>query len=150
MFKPETVIVNSKNESIALAHNLASKLIAGNVIAFKGDLGTGKSFLCRHIIKALCRQETNVPSPTFNLLQIYQTPSFDIYHFDLYRLKYFEEIYELGIEEAWEKHVALIEWPEIIEHILPQKTIFIEITTIGDQSRKIAINNATELTPNLR
>ncbi len=120
-----------------LAQNIANKIKKEDILTFSGELGSGKSFLCREIIKKLCGQKTKVISPTFNLLQIYQTKKFDIYHFDLYRLNAMEEIYELGIEDAFNQ-VCLIEWPEIIENILPQKNItkfYLNIT--GRKSRTI-------------
>ena len=68
-----------------------------------------------------------VPSPTSILLQIYKTGPFNIYHYDLYRLKAADEIYELSIEEAFDNNICLIEWSEIITHLLPESTININI-----------------------
>ena len=70
-----------------------------------------------------------VPSPTFTLLQIYDTPDFMIYHFDMYRLKSPDEAYEIGIEEAFIDGVSLIEWPEKIESLLPKKHISVTFKT---------------------
>jgi len=132
-------IVNSEEETILLARKIASQIKPLDVLAFEGDLGSGKTFLCRHIIKTLCG-DVNVSSPTFNLLQIYGATNFEIYHFDLYRLKSIHEAYELGIEDAFNHHVCLIEWPEIIRDLLPKSTITINIEMINDASRKILIN----------
>jgi len=132
-------IVNSEEETILLARKIASQIKPLDVLAFEGDLGSGKTFLCRHIIKTLCG-DVNVSSPTFNLLQIYGATNFEIYHFDLYRLKSIHEAYELGIEDAFNHHVCLIEWPEIIRDLLPKSTITINIEMVNDASRKILIN----------
>ena len=99
----------------------------------------GKTFLCRQIIKQLCGYETNVTSPTFNLLQIYDWNDCSIYHYDLYRLKNPSEIYELGIEEAMTANVCLIEWPELIKAILPNDIIAINIEIVDDNKRRVFV-----------
>jgi tRNA threonylcarbamoyladenosine biosynthesis protein TsaE len=133
-------ILKSESDTIELAINIAAQIKKGSIVTFNGDLGSGKTFFCRHIIKFLCGSDTKVVSPTFNLLQIYQAKKFEIYHFDLYRLKHLEEIYELGIEEALAGHVCLIEWPSIIDNILPQDTISIKISTVNDTTRLAKIS----------
>lgn len=136
-----------KNESQSknLAQKIANNIKPYDVIAFTGELGSGKTFFCKQIIKSLCGQNTNVPSPTFNLLQLYDYNKCSIYHFDLYRLKHQREIYELGIEEAFASHISLIEWPEIINNILPQDTIRINIEIVDSTIRKISINHSMHL-----
>lgn len=133
-------ILNSEDDSIKLAIGIARQIKKGSVVTFSGDLGSGKTFFCRHIIKHLCGNHTKVVSPTFNLLQIYQAGSFDIYHFDLYRVNYLEEIYELGIEEAFADQVCLIEWPFIIDNILPHDVISIKISIINEVTRLVIIS----------
>lgn len=134
-------IANSKQDSQNIAIKIAKTIKPQDILAFSGDLGAGKSFFCREIIKELCGPNTKVSSPTFNLLQIYTAQDFDIYHFDLYRLKHKDEIYELGIEEAFSSHITLIEWPEIIISLLPSDTIFINIEIIADEKRCISIKS---------
>ena len=95
----------------------------------------GKSVFARAFIQKLCGK-TDVPSPTFTLVQMYDAPNFEVYHFDLYRLKSPEEIFELGIEEAMYEGVCLIEWPEKMGGYLPQKAVKIEITPY-ENGRKI-------------
>ncbi len=118
-------LINTEEDTRAIARKVASALKAGDVIALIGDLGAGKTFFAREIIRFFCGEDFIVPSPTFTLLQSYKTKDFEIYHYDLYRLKHPSEIYELGIEEALHDNVGLIEWPEIIADLLPQSTIFI-------------------------
>jgi tRNA threonylcarbamoyladenosine biosynthesis protein TsaE len=130
-------ILESEDDTKNLAIKIANTIKKGSIITFSGDLGSGKTFLCRQIIKNLCGQNTKVISPTFNLLQIYQAEDFEIYHYDLYRLKHLEEIYELGIEEAFADHVCLIEWPFIINNILPKDTVSIKIYIISDTTRLV-------------
>lgn len=134
-------ILLTEEDSKELAKRIALNIKPNDIITFTGDLGSGKSFFCREIIKNLCGKNTNVISPTFNLLQIYDAKDFSIYHFDLYRLEHESEIYELGIEEAFSEHVCLIEWPELIKNILPKESININIEIIDDTSRRVLIEN---------
>lgn len=137
----QELILKTEEETKKLAIKLATQIKKGSIIAISGSLGTGKTFLCRHIIRYLCGKEVKVISPTFNLLQIYLAKNFEIYHFDLYRLQDLEEIYELGIEEAFSgNHVCLIEWPEIISNILPKNTISIKISINSDNTRSVSIH----------
>lgn len=116
-------LINTEEDTRAIARKVASALKAGDVIALLGDLGAGKTFFAREIIRFFCGADLIVPSPTFTLLQIYETQQFNIYHYDLYRLKSADEIYELGIEEALHNNICLIEWPDIISHLLPKSTV---------------------------
>ena len=133
------MILNNEQESIAFAQDFAKGLKAGDIVLFTGDLGSGKTFLCREIIKYFCGSNIDVVSPTFNLLQTYETSSFIIYHYDLYRLKSQEEIYELGIDEALQNNLSLIEWPEIISNLLPKTSIKLNLQIIEDNKRSITI-----------
>lgn len=134
----QEIIIHSEDSMAEFAHNFASSLKRGDVVVFKGGLGAGKSFVCRHIIQYLMQKKVNVISPTFNLLQIYERDDYSIYHYDLYRLKNFEEVFELGIEDALTNNICLIEWPEIIESILPKDTIYIDLEILSDTARKVS------------
>ena len=136
--KNQEFTVTSENESKELAHKIALGVKPGDVIAFIGDLGAGKSFFCRQIIKFLCGEDTKIISPTFNLLQTYDYDDCTIYHYDLYRLENVSEIYELGIEEALSNNIILIEWPELVEHLLPDDFLCINIKIIDDARRIIS------------
>jgi len=135
---PKEIHINNEDNSKELARKIARNMKAGTVIAFNGDLGAGKSCCCREIIKSLCGEDTKVISPTFNLLQTYETNDFTIYHYDLYRLEHISEIYELGIEDALSGNVILIEWPEIAMSLLPPDIINIQIDIIDDQKRLVS------------
>ncbi len=87
----------------------------------------GKSVFSRAFIQHFLGN-VDVPSPTFTLLQTYEAPDYEIYHFDLYRLKDPEEIFELGMEEAMYNGVCLIEWPEKMGGYLPKRAITVKIT----------------------
>ena len=120
-------LTHSVEETAALARKIAFHLSSRDVILLKGDLGAGKSTFARALIQALCGDKTEVPSPTFTLVQTYEAPRFLVWHFDLYRLKHPEEVYELGIEEAYGNGVSLIEWPERLGNNLPKGVLEIEL-----------------------
>ncbi len=132
-------IVSSEEETIQIAQNLAQQVSCGTVIALYGTLGAGKTAFCRGFIQSLTHQSTEVPSPTFTLLQIYDTPLYPVYHFDMYRLKTPDEAYEIGIEDAFAEGVCLIEWPEKLGYLLPKKHISVTIDILPDKKRQITI-----------
>ncbi len=127
----------TEKETKLLGERLASIAKMGDVFALYGTLGMGKSILARAFIQKLT-QAKDVPSPTFTLLQTYQCSDFDIYHFDLYRIKSPEEIFEIGIEDAIYGGVSLIEWPEKMGGYIPKDIFKIEIKPFGN-GRKITI-----------
>ena len=101
-----------------LAVSFASQVSNGSVILLKGDLGSGKTTFAQFFIYEVCGIKDVVTSPTFNLVHQYKSANFDLWHFDLYRLKTVEEVYEIGLEDALKYGVVIIEWPELIEDIL--------------------------------
>lgn len=142
----DAFICKNEDETARLGAVLSKVCRKGDVFALYGTLGMGKSVFARAFIQELCGM-TDVPSPTFTLVQMYDAPDFEIYHFDLYRLKSAEEIFELGMEEALYEGVCLIEWPEKMAGYLPRKAIKIEITPDG-QGRKIEMTFNDEETYN--
>jgi len=104
-----------------LGATLAERLRVGDVVGLKGELGAGKTTLARAIIRAAAGdRELIVPSPTFTLVEVYETPRGSFWHFDLYRLDAAEQVYELGWEEALAEGIALVEWPERLGKLLPK------------------------------
>ncbi len=136
--------VFSLEETKLLASMLAQKAKRGDCYCLIGDLGAGKTEFARAFIRTLMGQNIAVASPTFNILQIYEASGFGIrdsvYHFDLYRLKNASELEEIGLEDAFEKGITLIEWPEIAAGILPAQRMEIRIEILGENARKISIN----------
>jgi tRNA threonylcarbamoyladenosine biosynthesis protein TsaE len=118
----------------ALAHALAICLRVGDAILLRGELGAGKSTFARALIRKLTRPDEDVPSPTFTLVQTYPTRDFELYHFDLYRLTDPDEAYELGLFEALDEGVALIEWPQRLGDRLPEDRFEIELTRSGESA----------------
>ena len=113
-------VLANEAETEALGASLAEIAIAGDIIALKGTLGSGKSVLARAFIRKYFKTTETVPSPTFTLVQTYDMGLVPVYHFDLYRIINPEETIELGIEEAFSDGISLIEWPERLESYLPK------------------------------
>ena len=128
-------ISKTEEETFKIAAQLAKTATPGMVFALYGTLGAGKSAFCRGFIQSLCPLVQDVPSPTFTILQTYESKDFDIYHFDMYRLKKEEEAFEIGIEDAFIDGVCLIEWPKYISHLIPEDIISIRISNLGDDNR---------------
>ncbi|MFC2086168.1 tRNA (adenosine(37)-N6)-threonylcarbamoyltransferase complex ATPase subunit type 1 TsaE [Bacteroidota bacterium] len=110
------------------------------IIAFYGDMGVGKTTF----IKALCKELDvidTVSSPTFSLVNEYKTKeSNSIYHFDFYRINSIEEVYDLGYEEYfYSGNICFIEWPELIEELMPENCLKVRILENQDGSRTIEI-----------
>ena len=126
MYKYELKNINL-SQMKQLATNIAKVFVAGDVVALNGDLGAGKSTLARFIIQSFLGDETNVPSPTFTLVQTYEAKKFDIWHMDLYRLEEPTQIIELGVEEAFSNSLCLIEWAEKGQGFLPREIMNINI-----------------------
>lgn len=108
------------------------------VLAFYGKMGAGKTTF----IKALCRQLNvvdQVNSPTFAIVNDYETANQShVYHFDFYRIKNLEEAYDFGYEDYfYSGNFCLIEWPELVEPILPENTLMVTIQVSDDNSRTV-------------
>ena len=126
-----------------LGNDLSRALIKGDVLALHGDLGAGKTSLSRAIIRSLADDpDLDVPSPTFTLVQSYDT-KLPVAHFDLYRLNDASELDELGLDEALGIGIALIEWPERAGDTLPASTIHLAISHKGD-GRHVEISGPVE------
>jgi tRNA threonylcarbamoyladenosine biosynthesis protein TsaE len=121
----------------ALGATLAARLKQGDIVGLKGDLGAGKTTLARAIVRAAAGDpDLIVPSPTFTLVEVYDTPRGTFWHFDLYRLDSPDQVYELGWEEALAEGVVLMEWPERLGPLLPQH-LSVTLEVDGDGRRAL-------------
>jgi len=110
-----------------------------NLFYFKGNLGAGKTTLIQKICLAL-GSEDRIVSPSFALVNIYNSLKGEIYHIDLYRLEDMEEAIDLGIEDyLYSPNYCFVEWPELIENISPEEFFEINIEILDDFKRKIII-----------
>ena len=124
----------------ALGATLAARLKPGDVVGLKGHLGAGKTTLARAIIRAAAADpDLIVPSPTFTLVEVYDTPRGSYWHFDLYRLDDPQQVYELGWEEALAEGVILLEWPERLGPLLPQH-LSVTLELASDDGRRAVLD----------
>ncbi|WP_404417229.1 tRNA (adenosine(37)-N6)-threonylcarbamoyltransferase complex ATPase subunit type 1 TsaE [Brevundimonas vesicularis] len=119
----------------ALGQAIAPRLAAGDSLLLYGPLGMGKSTLARGLIRALTTPDEDVPSPTFTLVQFYESDP-PVAHFDLYRLTRPEEAFEIGLDEALDEGCAVIEWPQRLGddpgRFLGADQLIVEISEQGD------------------
>ena len=115
-----------------LGRAIADGLGRGDVVALDGALGVGKSVLARAIITHFFPDESEMPSPTFTLVQGYGPETgVQVMHFDLYRLDGPHDALELGIEEAFADAVSLVEWPQRLGGMLPARALFVTLEMVG-------------------
>ncbi|MDE6086990.1 MAG: tRNA (adenosine(37)-N6)-threonylcarbamoyltransferase complex ATPase subunit type 1 TsaE [Oscillospiraceae bacterium] len=132
-------MTNSPEESISLAYSLGKILRPGDVIAYSGDLGAGKTTFTRGLASGMGLTDL-VTSPTFNLVHVYGRPPLQLCHFDMYRITNPGELETTGYYDYLpEESVFAIEWSENIISALPKNLIRIRIETLGEESRKIIL-----------
>ena len=141
--------ISSLQETENVARFLSFFLKKRDVLALKGDLGMGKTTFSRFLIQILSKEKCIVPSPTFTLVQTYETSQGTIYHFDAYRLNDPEEIIEIGLEDALEKGISLIEWPEKVESFLPPKRLTLDFH-LSQNERQLFVYGDTTWKERLR
>ena len=136
--------ITNPADTLKLANTIAKLATPGIPILLYGTLGVGKTFFTTALIRTLTNNPNeNVPSPTFSILQQYTCPIGPISHYDLYRIKDANELFELNIDEALSSHITIIEWPEIIADYITENFSYIALHfTLKDNIRtvKIAIN----------
>jgi len=130
-------ITKSEAETRSLGERIAGQLKPGDVVLLEGGLGAGKSELARGIARGLGVTET-VTSPSFTILNVYESGRCPLYHFDWYRLESAEELYELGMDEyLGGDGVAVVEWPEICPEAVPENAMRIRLEAVGENERQI-------------
>ena len=134
-------VSNSREDTIKIAYEFARSLKKGDIVCLTGDLGAGKTAFVSGVAKAL-GYKGYTSSPTFTLINEYMA-DIPIYHFDVYRIDFSDEMYDIGIDDyLFGDGICLIEWPQKIEDILPDNTISVKITKnvdISDDYREILI-----------
>ena len=136
------MITDSENETKNFGFEIAKKLKGGDILLLAGDLGAGKTVLAKGIAKGL-GITAQITSPTFSLMNVYETKTGRLAHIDTYRLKNEKELVEIGAEDYLGKPdtICIVEWPEKIAGVLKnRKTILLRIAHKDLHRRKITVD----------
>lgn len=129
-------------ETAALGARLAGLARPGDCILLEGAIGAGKSHLARAFIRARLGRQEEVPSPTFTLVQVYDA-GVEIWHADLYRLSHPDEVWELGLDEAFDRAITLVEWPDRLGGHLPPNALRLRLDPWGE-GRKATLSGGRD------
>lgn len=124
-------------DTVALGTRLARVAQPGDCILLSGPIGVGKSTLARAFIRARCGAGEEVPSPSFTLVQVYEDGATEIWHADLYRLSHPDEVWELGLDEAFTRAICLVEWPDRLGKHLPAGALHMTLEADGEGRRAV-------------
>lgn len=119
-------------ETEALGRRLAALAVPGDAILLEGPIGAGKSCLARAFIRARLGEAEEVPSPTFTLVQVYDDDGTEIWHADLYRLTHPDEVWELGLDQAFVTAICLVEWPDRLGSHAPPDALTLRLEAMGE------------------
>ena len=130
-------ILKNEEDTAALGASIAEGLKPGAVIALTGDLGAGKTTLTKAVARALGVTET-LTSPTFTIVQEYESGRMPVYHFDVYRVHGEDDLFELGFDDYLHgRGVCLIEWADLIEDLLPNDAMRIRLEYGAHEDERI-------------
>ena len=133
--------VDRPEDMRALGEGVGSLLDAGDVVSLTGDLGAGKTQFVRGLVRGLGGNPRSVSSPTFVLLNVYDTGRLSVYHLDAYRVGGAEDFETIGFTELLDQGgVVIVEWPERVAELLPPGAIHVRIEPTGQMSRRIDIH----------
>ena len=139
----KTLISNGPLETKALALRIRENLKNGDIVLLKGEIGAGKSHFARSLIQAAMDKVEDVPSPTFTLVQTYDTLVGSIWHADLYRLSDQSEVFELGLIDAFGNDIVLIEWPDRLGYLEPKDALTIELVILENDKREVIFSTSS-------
>lgn len=133
MAKPPLMInLKTPAQTARLAAEIGARLVAGDCILLNGPVGAGKTHFARSLIQSLMETCEDVPSPTFTLVQTYDTSAGEVWHADLYRITSPTEIEELGLTEAFHQAICLVEWPENLGELTPGNALHLTLLPDAD------------------
>ena len=133
---PLTLSLSSPDHTAEAARHLATMLQPGDVVLVNGPVGAGKSHFCRSVIAPLLIEPEDIPSPTFTLVQSYDTRNGTLWHSDLYRVTSTQEIEELGLIDAFQDAICLVEWPDRLGELAPTDALSIKLSNGPDENSR--------------
>ncbi|WP_417723227.1 tRNA (adenosine(37)-N6)-threonylcarbamoyltransferase complex ATPase subunit type 1 TsaE [Salipiger sp.] len=129
--------LTSPEATCAFATRLGGRLQPGDVLLLDGGIGAGKTHFARCLVQSLQDAPEDVPSPTFTLVQVYDTRKGEIWHADLYRLSDPDQCAELGLADAFDSAICLVEWPDRLEDLTPTEALSLSFAPAADDSARI-------------
>jgi tRNA threonylcarbamoyladenosine biosynthesis protein TsaE len=129
--------LHDADHTAGLARTLGRVLKPGDTILLTGNVGAGKTHFARALILSLLSHPEDIPSPTFTLVQTYESTRGMIWHADLYRLSSSYEVEELGLSDAFHDAICLVEWPDRLGSLSPDHALELAIEATGDETREI-------------
>ena len=129
---PISVFLATADETARLGVWLAAQVGPGDALLLDGPIGSGKTHLARALIRARLGRHEDVPSPTFTLVQTYEADGVEIWHADLYRLTHPDEVLELGLGDAFDTAICLVEWPDRLGQDAPETGLYLRFSQASE------------------
>lgn len=141
MTPPLTLRLASPEQTCALAVAIGARLVRGDTLLLEGPIGAGKTHFARCLIQSRLTTPEDVPSPSFTLVQTYDTAESEVWHSDLYRLTSPDQIEDLGLAEAFDQAICLVEWPDRLGDLAPATALWLRFETPAEdpQSRMVTL-----------
>lgn len=137
-------ITNSPEETETIGEKLANALPAGTILAYRGDLGAGKTAFTRGLARGLGANEP-VTSPTYTIVNEYLSGRLPLFHFDMYRLRSADDLFDIGWEDYLDRNgICAVEWSENVAEAM-EDAVFITIQKTGESSRRIIVEGGVKL-----
>ncbi len=135
-FSSASITSRSPAQTKQLAEMFAPFCKAGLTLLLDGPIGAGKSLFARALITHLLDVPEDIPSPTFTLVQVYETRKFDIWHSDLYRVNNPDDVFELGLDEAFETALCIVEWPDRLGAFTPDGALSVSLKPTENENHR--------------